>query len=184
MKIKLDTVYKSMKKVTPFWVTGISLILALCPLPNEINFTIPINLRILIALIMICVIVVCALLDLVISTYRMLRLDETVCSVKDDDQKDICIFHVFIDYNPLYRSMTMSTIYLITKQQVGKPVALPLCNGRILCRSDNEKIEVICEIPHASAKYDDIRKELMDYDKRLSAPERLVVRPFYEEVKL
>lgn len=134
MRITFKTIYKSIKKVTPFWITGISLVLALWPLPSAWDFKISINLRVIIATVMICGIIVFALCDLIILLCRPLQLDEPIRSITTEEQDDLYNVHIFINYNPHYRSMTKSTIYLIIKQQKGQPVARPLCNGCVICR--------------------------------------------------
>lgn len=185
MRITIKTIYKSIKKVTPFWITGISLVLALWPLPSEWDYKISINLRVIIATVMICGIIVFSLCDLIISSHRSFQVDEPIRSVKSEEQSDLYTFHIFINYNPLYRSMTMSTIYQIIKHRQGQPVARPLCNGLVLCRGEDEMIEVICQLPrHPSTKCDRIINKLKEYNKKKGVSNVLVVRPFYEEVTL
>jgi len=186
MRFSWSDIYRSMKKSIPFWVTGVSLFLALWPLPASWNATVPVNVRLLVAVVMICGIVIFTLCDLVISLHHAVRLEEDIQTIKiENTSADETVIRFFINYNRFFQSATLSTIYSIQKFADGQsPVAHPLCNGTVIRRGDTVKMEVICKISPQSSLYQSIVDELKDYNTKSGNANSLVVRPFYEEVEI
>ena len=75
-------VWKSAKKVAPLWVTIISLILAIWPMPSGFNFQVQMNLRLILAIIVINALAIMMLIDFSTTIYNEnMQADEHVQNV-------------------------------------------------------------------------------------------------------
>ena len=175
--------WNSAKKVCPWWIAVFSLVLAMWPLPSAWDFTITVNLRLVLAVILFGGIVFWMLIDFSTVVYHSSlcfeeKVHKTVPVTREDGRKH---YEIFINYNPAYKSMTSATVYLRTNFVGTKPVYERLCNGKVVNLKEDAATRIVC-VPDAACsgeKLSILESELMNVDRR--DHKQLIVLPFFEE---
>lgn len=184
----LEHLWYCVKKASPAWLSIASLVIAFWPLPSDwnSNFTISVNARLFLAVIILFGLFIWILIYFSIRIYNgAIILDERVISVEKSKYNNVVTYHVFINYNPSYKSASIATVMLVEPKHTEGGVRIderriPLCNGNVIV-NDKYQIQVLCRLEEKVTK--NLDNEIMNYDRKRSDHSQLVVHPFYTPVQ-